>query len=244
MSLAGEEKRKDYRNVLACQSVLLVLSLFADDWVGSATLAFHLFLLCSAVYLALLWDLSRNFTFKRWIPRHLAVLSWTVVLGAALYNNLLWTPGRGLTVNAGFHALSIYVQVFVLWLGLRDLLQGSRAAKDKLWAAAGLYLMIGITGAEVIHFLHLLAPTTLGPEVAPDTRGFHEALYFSFGTLTGSGGDLGAVSHACRNLLMLEALIGQLYLVLLISRLLLPASEVAAAEREEAASGAGEGSPA
>lgn len=220
-----EEKRKDYRNVVAAQSVLLLVSLFTDDWFGDSGFSFHVFTLCAAVYLGLLWDLSRNFTLKRWVPRTLGAVGLTVVLSSIVYNNFLWTPRGGIAVNVLLHGTTIAIQAVVLWLGLRDLLRGSRNAVDKLWAAAGLYLMIGIAFGESIHLLHLLAPDTLGPGLLPDVRGFHEALYVSFVSLTGADNDLKGVSHFCRNLLVVEALVAQLFLVMLISRLLLPAED-------------------
>lgn len=219
-----EEKRKDYRNVVAAQSVLLLVSLFTDDWFGSR-FAFHVFTLCAAVYLALLWDLSRNFTLKTWIPRSLGALGVAVVLTSVVYNNFFWTPAGGLVVNVALHGLTVAIQGVVLWLGLRDLLRGARNATDKLWAAAGLYLMIGIMFGEAIHLLHLVAPSTLGPDLLPDVRGFHEALYLSFASLTGADNDLKGISHFCRNLVVMEALVAQLFLVMLISRLLLPEEE-------------------
>jgi hypothetical protein len=51
-------------------------------------------------------------------------------------------------------------------------------------------------------------------------QGFHEALYLSFVTLTGADNELKSISHFCRNLLALESLMAQLYMVMLISRLL------------------------
>ena len=219
-SLANqEEKRKDYRNVVTFQLGLLVLSLFSDDWIGNSRLNFFLFQVCAAIYLGLLWDLSRNFTFKRWVPNSIGVMALIVIMSSLLYNYLLWTPAWGSGVNALFHAITVGIQSFVAWLGLRDLIRGPRRASDKLWAATGLYLMIGIAWAELIHLVHLAVPSTL-PDTPASVQGFHEALYLSFVTLTGADNELKSISHFCRNLLALEALMAQLFLVMLISRLL------------------------
>lgn len=214
------EKRKDYRNVVSAQWILLLVSLLTDDWIRNETLSFVIFQICAVVYLALLWDLSRNFTFQRWIPRTLGWLAVMVFAISLIYNFGLYSVLHGPRVNASLHLITVAIQTVVLWLGLRDLVKGPRAAGDKLWAASGLYLMIGIAFAELIHVFHLLQPEMLGPGLAPTVHGFHEALYLSFVTLTGCDNDLNNISHFCRNLLAIEALVAQLYLVMLISRLL------------------------
>lgn len=218
-----EEKRKDYRNVVAAQGILLAVSLFTDPLVSSAA-AFHVFTVCCAVYLGLLWDLSRNFTLKVWLPRLLGGVALSVILFSVLYNYFLWTPAWGVPVNAVLHGATIAMQAMVLWLGLRDLLRGPRNAVDKLWAAAGIYLMLGIAFGETIHFFDLISPDTIGG-IAADVHGFHEALYLSFVALTGADNELNGISHFCRNLMLVESLLSQLFLVMLISRLLLPSEE-------------------
>ena len=215
-----EEKRKDYRNVVGAQCLLLLISLLTDDWLHNSALTFFLFQLCCAVYLGLLWDLSRNFTFKRWLPNTLGLTSLAVVLISLGYNYLAWDSNVGPQVNAALHGTTVLIQAVVMWLGLRDLVRGPRNAADKLWAAAGLYIMLGIAFGELIHFVHLLRPETLGPTILPTVEGFHEALYVSFATLTGADNEVPTISHFCRNLLVLESLMAQLYVVMLISRLL------------------------
>ncbi|MBN9413834.1 MAG: hypothetical protein J0I12_00290 [Candidatus Eremiobacteraeota bacterium] len=215
-----EEKRKDYRNVVAAQAILLIISLLTDDWLNNTQVTFFLFQLCCIVYLGLIWDLSRNFTFKRWLPRLLGLLSIVVVSTSLVYNYLFWDPVGGVTVNCLLHGVTVGIQAVVIGLGLRDLVHGPRNAADKLWAAAGLYIMLGIAFGELIHFVHLIRPDTLGPHVRADVIGFHEALYVSFATLTGADNELNGVSHFCRNLLAMESLLAQLYVVMLISRLL------------------------
>lgn len=217
-----EEKRKDYRNVVTAQAILLSVSLLTDDWLHNETIGFVLFQICAVVYLGLLWDLSRNFTFQKWIPRSLGWLAAGVVTTSLIYNFGFYSDLYGPRVNAVLHFITVLIQVAVMSLGLRDLVRGPRTASDKLWAASGLYIMLGIAFGELIHVLHLLQPGTLGPDIAPNVKGFHEALYLSFVTLTGCDNDLKTTSHFCRNLLVIEALLSQLYMVMLISRLLMP----------------------
>ena len=231
-----EEKRKDYRNVVAAQAILLIISLLTDDWLNNTQVTFFLFQLCCIVYLGLIWDLSRNFTFKRWLPRLLGVLSILVVCTSLTYNYLLWDPVKGITVNCLLHGVTVGIQAVVIGLGLRDLVHGPRNAADKLWAAAGLYIMLGIAFGELIHVVHLIRPDTLGPNIPANVIGFHEALYVSFATLTGGDNALEHISHFCRNLLAMESLMAQLYVVMLISRLL-------ASDRDDAVEASVESDP-
>ncbi|MBS2040698.1 hypothetical protein JST97_37270 [bacterium] len=241
-----EEKRKDYRNVVAAQAILLVISLLTDDWLNNTALTFFLFQVCCIVYLGLIWDLSRNFTFKKWLPATLGVLSILVVATSLIYNYVFWEPVGGVAVNCVLHGITVGIQAVVIALGLRDLVHGPRNAADKLWAAAGLYIMLGIAFGELIHFVHLMRPETLGPKIPANVIGFHEALYVSFATLTGGDNALSGISHFCRNLLAMESLLAQLYVVMLISRLL--ASDDPGEDENEAVSTGGptalEGAPA
>lgn len=220
-----EEKRKDYRNVVAAQAGLLLVSLLTDDWLRHEMLGFLLFQLCAIVYLWLLWDLSRNFTFVKAVPRVLGWMAFLVTAISVLFNLVFYQPAWGPSVNGALHGVTILIQCGVMSLGLRDLVRGPRRASDKLWAAAGLYIMLGIIFGEIIHFVHLLQPDTLGPGILPTVRGFHEALYLSFATLTGADIAIDNISHLCRNITVVEALLAQLYMVMLISRLLISDKE-------------------
>lgn len=90
---------------------------------------------------------------------------------------------------------------------------------DVIFAAVSAYLMLGLIFAEVCRFLEELRPGSFRL-AEPGFQDSWEFLYYSFVTLTTLGyGDIVAVSKPARSLAILEAVVGQLYLAVLIGRL-------------------------
>ncbi len=88
---------------------------------------------------------------------------------------------------------------------------------DRLLAVLLAYVFIGATWAEVYHVAQILHPGALS--LPGRAHPISEYIYFSFATLTSVGyGDVLPVHPLVRSLAVLEALTGQLYLVLVISR--------------------------
>ena len=88
---------------------------------------------------------------------------------------------------------------------------------DRLIAGLLAYIFIGTTWAQIYHAIDTVRPGALS---LPGTvHSVSEYIYFSFATLTSVGyGDVLPVNPIVRSLAVLEALTGQLYLVLVVSR--------------------------
>jgi hypothetical protein len=111
---------------------------------------------------------------------------------------------------------------------LKVVLGKGRVTGDKLSGAVCVYLLIGVIWSLLFGILEIAAPGSLH---FPDAdAGVQEAMrigapqgattYFSFVTLTTLGyGDIVPVSKAARSLVAVEALLGQLYLTILVARL-------------------------
>ena len=81
------------------------------------------------------------------------------------------------------------------------------------------FVLIGIVWAYIYYLLEIFQPNSFkAAEPLGDDLG--DFMYYSFVTLTTLGyGDVLAVSKQARGLTILEAIIGQLYLAIMISRL-------------------------
>jgi hypothetical protein len=114
----------------------------------------------------------------------------------------------------GFFAITI----------LSYVLRGTRVTTDKIFAAICVYLLIGYAWTFIYALLEELQPgsfVALSP-VAPNdyTARYMEMRYLSFMTLTTVGyGDIVPHSSATRTLAALEAIAGQIYLTVLVARL-------------------------
>jgi Ion channel len=101
-------------------------------------------------------------------------------------------------------------------LVLVSVLRGGRVDGERICAALCVYLLAGIAFGGLFAALEAVAPGSLGG-ASDDIGG---AVYFSFMTLTSVGyGDIAPAAPAARALAMLDAVFGQLYLAVLIARL-------------------------
>lgn len=106
---------------------------------------------------------------------------------------------------------------FTIYLILRPLLTARTTDFDSLCAAIGAYLLIGIAWALSYVVVERLAPGSFGLETEFP---WSDALYFSLTTLTTLGyGDITPASPVAGVWATLEAVFGQLYIAVLVARL-------------------------
>jgi len=119
----------------------------------------------------------------------------------------------------------------VLWCGLGALaayhavrfsLSSVRVRAEHFFAALSAYLLLGICGGVVFAAASAVSPASMSVfgQPAHEGLGMGSSIYFSFVTLATLGyGDITPVSKVMRGLAVLEAIVGQLYLALLVARL-------------------------
>jgi hypothetical protein len=146
------------------------------------------------------------------------LLVWPAIalhIGAAFFPNA-WLLPANLATQAIFHA-------FVVVCLLRYMLSDEVMTLDELFAAAGLYVLMAFVFAYLYALVELFAPGSfyINPSNNPDgTTGWWELLYFSFTCLSSVGfGEITPVSDHARSLVMIQQMLGVLYIALVISRL-------------------------
>jgi hypothetical protein len=132
------------------------------------------------------------------------------------------------TVEGIRTTLEIAFLSYVIFLLLRHVFLSRRVNANTLFAALSVYLLLGVLWALAFGLVDLLEPSAFGSTLKSGSafvfrtggRITNTAVYFSFTTLTTLGyGDIVPVAPAAQTLATLEALIGQLYLAVLIARL-------------------------
>ena len=150
-----------------------------------------------------------------------AILTLTALAGtwSARFTEIDWPVSIGM-------AAAMLLFVYTGWALLRDILRRNQVTMDTLAGGVVVYLLIGVTWA----FAYILL-TIIDPGGLSDSRGhpivgvagfddFHTYLYFSFVTLTTLGyGDIVPVNPLARSLAYIEAVFGQLYIAVLVARL-------------------------
>lgn len=108
---------------------------------------------------------------------------------------------------------------------LERIIASKKVTSDVIFGSIAVYLLFGIVIAMSFHFLNMIDPgnvlSTVGAaDLARHQGQFSEFLYFSFITLTSVGyGDIAPVDNAARSIAMFEGIVGQLYVAILIARL-------------------------
>ena len=114
----------------------------------------------------------------------------------------------------------------VLVVVFADVIRSKRVTADTIFGAVAVYLLFGVVMAMLFQFMNNINPGSVIASVGEATNvlerydQFGDILYFSFVTLTSVGyGDLTPIAAPARSLAMFEGVVGQLYLAILIARL-------------------------
>lgn len=127
-----------------------------------------------------------------------------------------WTAVAASGVGAAFFATLIFV------ISRSLLIEQKVVTGDTLWAAVNVYVLFGLHFAFLYAIVLELVPGafTGGILDAPGQESRHSLIYYSFVTMTTLGyGDITPKVHVAATLAYVQALVGQLYVAILIARL-------------------------
>ncbi len=111
--------------------------------------------------------------------------------------------------------------LFFLCILLHHLFQQKNIDTDAILGAVTGYFLLGFLWSFVYQILEQLEPGTFSPLFSPNGHSLRESdfLYYSYVTLTTLGfGDMTAMTTAGRSFSVLEAMLGQIYLTVLIAQ--------------------------
>ncbi len=119
---------------------------------------------------------------------------------------------------------------------LGDVMTGTRFDSETLFGAVSIYVLLGLIFALAYMLLNLVSNSLVDNSGAMnlDSRNPMDFLYFSFVTLTTLGfGDITPQNAASKVCVTSEALVGQLYLTILVARLVGLTISQNSAQRQE-----------
>lgn len=131
-------------------------------------------------------------------------------------------PGQEADIAAA--AVSLAFLCWVILLLFTYIFGGRNVNMNTIMGAACLYILIGVAFAFAYLIVDYLAPNSFHASFKGSYQGVEDLLdrflYYSFVTLTTLGyGDITPVSQPARYLSVIEALVSQLYLTILLGRL-------------------------
>jgi hypothetical protein len=215
-SLLEAYRKRPYRNIF----IALVVVILVDALVpNSVTRGKFSDLVVAGVMVAALVETVRS--------RHNAV--WAALLGLPA---LLMRVGSifiadSPRINAATLFLSAVFFAFLIWNMLHDLYIGKRSSSERIFGALCAYVLIGILFALVYTHLEYREPGSFAvnnvamvDRVTEESTLYPVFTYFSFVTMTTLGyGDITPVTEHARTLAWFEALLGQLYLAVMVAGL-------------------------
>jgi hypothetical protein len=190
--------------MVAVAFVLPSLGFGRDDALLYADIAFSLMLISGV---AIAWG-------RRWL---LPVAGFVGSVALAIRWMAFLTPTRILQMWAITWSLAAIL--VIVWVLLTEVLSTGPVTPNRIQGAIAVYLLFGVGWAHAYHLAELAHPGSFNNAGGPMST-VSDWAYFSFVTLSTVGyGDITPVRPVARTLAMGEALSGQLYLAVLIARL-------------------------
>lgn len=196
--------------LLAALCVMILLApAMGGDRLGTTLLA----LATAAVLVVGVWALRAHHRIF-WAVALLALLS-----ASAIVANRFGYPALrpiSLTVTAAFvSAVTIALLIYVL--------DRRPITTDKVFGAVAAYVLIAFSFASIFSLVQYLQPGAfyVNPVNEPDGHlGWSSMMYFSFTVLTSTGfGEITPVTHMARSVIVLEQVLGVMYVAFLVARL-------------------------
>ncbi len=223
------EKTKDYRNILVLQFIVIVIYFTLEEVlriVGLLSVIPYknlIFLAAAGAYFFLLWDMLRNFISSRMvIGGSFGLLMFDYFLGVLGENPFYQLITQPRPFYFFIHTTLMSIEWMVIYFVIRDLFTASRTTSDKLWCSACLYLTIGITFGSLYDLLNIIQPGSFGRPVPVGFNSYIEGIYYSIAILGSGQPPYPNASALHRSIGILQSVWNNLYLVLLIGRVLLP----------------------
>ncbi|MFZ6009698.1 MAG: hypothetical protein ACOYXT_05060 [Bacteroidota bacterium] len=223
------EKQKDYRNVVIVQIIVIVLCVTLSEFIinGSHTpagkLVLTLFSFFGAVYAFVLWDLLRDFSQNRILINTILIVLLTIVVVGTLvefpYYQILKVPNRQLYLLT-IHSLVFPIEVTVIGFAIRDIFSGEFLTPDKLWGSASIFLMTGMCFGSLYDLICIVQPGSLGEVYEAGIPNYSECATYSLSVLGGMDPGHPNASRLIRNISILEAVWANLFVVLIIGKLM------------------------
>jgi len=124
--------------------------------------------------------------------------------------------GHSTGLMVGYHSVAALFLILVAGIIISHALKGEAVTAEKINAAICAYLFIGLIWAYLYSVIHTLQPGSFQIE-NPDLSRF---VYYSFITLSTLGyGDITPLTPQAQSLAYVEAITGQIYLTVLVARL-------------------------
>jgi hypothetical protein len=222
---------KEHRSSVLHKGHILIV----QTWQSQLNLSLFLGLLVLTVFLFPILGLERPY------GRFARDLAFSVILISGVA--IAWGQRRLFVLSSGAAAVALSIRwaawwirtdefalwrevatlasvAMICWVLLSQVFRAGNVTAARVQGGVAVYLLLGIGWAHCYHIANRLTPGSFHSSVGGSTFSVVEWYYYSFVTLTTLGyGDIVPIKPVSRSLAIGEALTGQLYLTVLIARL-------------------------
>ena len=194
--------------------LLFVPSMVSADWVSAISRFLYTLVMLASLYLV-----STN-------RRHLIIgIILFVPATITKWNIMPFLDPQ--TQLLSYSILQVIFLAYVVRVMYRFLLSAKKVDTEIIYASIILYIIFGLCMSLVYQGTLIVVPGSLGPSLVLDfndqaslTVVLHDLIYFSFVTQTTLGyGDIAPVTGFAKALASTQALVGQIYVAVIIARL-------------------------
>jgi hypothetical protein len=159
------------------------------------------------------------------LPRLLALVSALMALGTGYmaFPSMRFDAPVIIYLTACCISFSLFILIAIVSIGA-DVLLRKRATLDCILGSICVYMFLGMLFAFIFGLLVIFMPDAFDNEAVgmiPGKLRLNDLLYFSYSTLTTTGyGDITPLHPFVRTVAAFEGIVGTLYLVVMISRLI------------------------
>ncbi len=211
--LTTHPKRNKHKYLYFLISIVLLMSLIplleGDKYSAALLNSLTTIIILTGVY-------AVSVTKQHIIIACICGLPW-VIINWSIFALKMVIPGSAVI---GMGVLFFVYTTAVVFL---HVIKGTKVTIETLYGAVSVYLLIGLTYTSIYGVLEIINPGSfnmLNSEEIIYPFKIYELFYFSYTTLTTLGyGDIRPISAIARSFAISEAIIGQLYLTILVARL-------------------------
>ena len=225
-----------YPFIVITQIVVIVQALVLEDFLimaefsSASAIRDFVFMITGGVYLLLNWSLfSRLVHNSFWSYTVLLILIIELTMITLLLNPfapLLSTDSERQPYLMGMHIVLFMVEIGFIAFCIYDIFSQGTAFNDKLWGAACVYLMIGISFGSLYDIICIWKPSSLGKYFALGIASYTECIAYSMTVISGIDAPHENPNDLIKNISIVEAIWSSLFVMILVGRLLgLPSQE-------------------
>jgi hypothetical protein len=224
-----DEKISDFKRLTLVQACV-IFSLFVLDLFIYLGFPYHieiaetLFFSALGFYVYLLWDMLRNYT----TSKTLIFLNFIFIMGVFFIGLVVVNPFIHMAPTpvykaflTGIQICLLMVQFTVIYFTLTEFFKKDLSMPLRLWGAACIYLMIGLAFGSIYEIVCVLDIQCMGIDIPLQTMGLMKRYEFSLMVLSGMDTPYGNQVAMIFSLGTIEALSGQLFIVLIVGRLMM-----------------------